>query len=343
MATTWPKRSSTNRKKLIDELLRGRESAAQLQILIHEPFGEHGSSVSAEELIGKISTSFSETLSALSLSESGEVCREGSGENSKRSGLKDRRSGALKRRNSGASETWTMVSPSTEDGHAWRKYGQKEILNSKYPSAVNTDMKCIISNIFPDFDIWSIDRSYFRCRRKFDEGCRATKQVQRINEEEPHVYQTTYIGHHTCNKYALNHSDPEEKTFVNAFDSNGKIPFIKHNDECINLYPSTSSAVKKEQVVSDVSESLSSELLGPVLLPNSAAFESLFAPAMVLPAEMGSDYGHPTSASYSCSAPSYQDLDMNFVVGSVDCDNYFHFDFDDETQLIPLASLDSAE
>ncbi|KAF8397048.1 hypothetical protein HHK36_018686 [Tetracentron sinense] len=32
------------------------------------------------------------------------------------------------------SETWTKVSPTPiDDGRAWRKYGQKEILNAKYP------------------------------------------------------------------------------------------------------------------------------------------------------------------------------------------------------------------
>ncbi|KAK4403464.1 WRKY DNA-binding transcription factor 70 [Sesamum angolense] len=58
------------------------------------------------------------------------------------------------------------------DGYAWRKYGQKDILDSQYP------------------------RCYFRCSHKY-EGCKATKQVQRI-KEEPILYQTTYFNHHTC-------------------------------------------------------------------------------------------------------------------------------------------------
>nr|GEX81056.1 probable WRKY transcription factor 41 [Tanacetum cinerariifolium] len=42
------------------------------------------------------------------------------------------------------------------DGHMWRKYGQKEILNAKYP------------------------REYYRCTYRNTHGCCATKQVQSI-------------------------------------------------------------------------------------------------------------------------------------------------------------------
>lgn len=31
------------------------------------------------------------------------------------------------------SQSRTVISPTTEDGHAWRKYGQKDILHAKYP------------------------------------------------------------------------------------------------------------------------------------------------------------------------------------------------------------------
>ncbi|TVU19878.1 EcWRKY-24, partial [Eragrostis curvula] len=60
-----------------------------------------------------------------------------------------------------------------DDGFIWRKYGQKEICDSKYP--------------------WL----YFRCTYKEDRGCMAKRQVQR-SEADPSVYFITYFGEHTC-------------------------------------------------------------------------------------------------------------------------------------------------
>lgn len=60
-----------------------------------------------------------------------------------------------------------------EDGYIWRKYGQKEILNSSHP------------------------RLYFRCSYKHDSGCPATRQVQH-SDHDPSLYVITYFGHHTC-------------------------------------------------------------------------------------------------------------------------------------------------
>lgn len=60
-----------------------------------------------------------------------------------------------------------------EDGHSWRKYGQKDILGAKYP------------------------RSYYRCTYRDVQGCCAIKQVQR-NDENPLVFDITYKGKHTC-------------------------------------------------------------------------------------------------------------------------------------------------
>ncbi|XP_073125682.1 probable WRKY transcription factor 30 isoform X2 [Henckelia pumila] len=54
-----------------------------------------------------------------------------------------------------------------DDGHSWRKYGQKDIQRSKYP----------------------------RCTH--GKGCLARKQVQRSNED-PTAYEVTYKGLHTC-------------------------------------------------------------------------------------------------------------------------------------------------
>ncbi|XP_058773598.1 WRKY DNA-binding transcription factor 70-like [Vicia villosa] len=72
--------------------------------------------------------------------------------------------------------TWEKTtSVLIEDGHTWRKYGQKTIANSKY------------------------FRSYYRCTHS-DQHCEAMKHVQRIQENPP-LYRTTCYGHHTCKSY----------------------------------------------------------------------------------------------------------------------------------------------
>ncbi|KAK4835069.1 hypothetical protein QYF36_004824 [Acer negundo] len=182
---------AVNRKnKAIEELVQGKEFAGQLQVLLlQKPFGGDGSSAAAEELAGKILRTFTETLSVLggggeTTSSAGEVVEEEgdslvsgggrseeSGESKKRlMGPKGRR-GCYKRKKN--SETWRRMTSTIEDGHAWRKYGQKDILNTKYP------------------------RSYFRCTHKYERGCKATKQVQKM-EDNPQMYETIYIGNHTC-------------------------------------------------------------------------------------------------------------------------------------------------
>ncbi|XP_010252412.1 PREDICTED: WRKY transcription factor 55 [Nelumbo nucifera] len=60
-----------------------------------------------------------------------------------------------------------------DDGYTWRKYGQKEILGSKFP------------------------RSYYRCTHKNFYGCDAKKQVQRL-DDDPKTFEIIYYGVHTC-------------------------------------------------------------------------------------------------------------------------------------------------
>ncbi|OIV94019.1 hypothetical protein TanjilG_19380 [Lupinus angustifolius] len=67
------------------------------------------------------------------------------------------------------------VDGSHEDGYNWRKYGQKDILGTKYP------------------------RSYYRCTCRNTQGCQATKQVQR-SDEDPTIFDITYRGKHTCSQ-----------------------------------------------------------------------------------------------------------------------------------------------
>ncbi|WZY90820.1 hypothetical protein YC2023_047555 [Brassica napus] len=64
-----------------------------------------------------------------------------------------------------------------DDNHTWRKYGQKEILGSKFP------------------------RAYYRCTHQKLYNCPAKKQVQRLNDD-PFTFRVTYRGSHTCQIYS---------------------------------------------------------------------------------------------------------------------------------------------
>ncbi|KAK7406060.1 hypothetical protein VNO78_07676 [Psophocarpus tetragonolobus] len=84
-----------------------------------------------------------------------------------------------------------------EDGHNWRKYGQKDILSAKYP------------------------RSYYRCTFRKRKGCLATKHVQR-SEEDPTMLDITYRGSHTCKEndgvVAPKSADNDEKIHSNNIE-----------------------------------------------------------------------------------------------------------------------------
>ncbi|KAK6240388.1 hypothetical protein SCA6_005777 [Theobroma cacao] len=82
------------------------------------------------------------------------------------------------KRNAGRS--WTVLVHSDmvlgelpSDGCNWRKYGQKDILNARFP------------------------REYYRCAHRHTQGCFATKEVQR-EDEDPMFITVTYKGMHTC-------------------------------------------------------------------------------------------------------------------------------------------------
>ncbi|KAL2661618.1 hypothetical protein GLYMA_03G256700v4 [Glycine max] len=83
----------------------------------------------------------------------------------------------------------TGLEGSLDDGYSWRKYGQKDILGAKFP------------------------RGYYRCTQRNVQGCLATKQVQR-SDEDPTTIEVTYRGRHTCT---------QAKHLNKAFSSNIKI------------------------------------------------------------------------------------------------------------------------
>ncbi|XP_062197952.1 probable WRKY transcription factor 14 [Phragmites australis] len=61
-----------------------------------------------------------------------------------------------------------------DDGHQWRKYGEKKLSSSNFP------------------------RFYYRCTYKNEMKCPATKQVQQKDTSDPPLFSVTYFNHHTC-------------------------------------------------------------------------------------------------------------------------------------------------
>ncbi|XP_050385095.1 WRKY DNA-binding transcription factor 70 [Argentina anserina] len=264
MATTWLEAlPADHRRIIVNQLVHGQKRARELHSLLNNG-GEDGStSRQKEELVMEIVTSFTQSLSVLNESSKlcggddhhsgttgcggGEIVKaeqshvehshcgdrnsEDSGESKKKPGLKDRR-GCYKRRKN--SESWTMVSSTVDDGQAWRKYGQKEILNAPYP------------------------RAYFRCTRKYDQGCQATKQVQQC-QDTPKLYNTTYIGKHTCKniigapQIIMGSHAPPRATVSSESGSTTAICNEKEHNGDHGGYPSISSSmipfipVKKEE------------------------------------------------------------------------------------------------
>ncbi|KAJ6804918.1 putative WRKY transcription factor 70 [Iris pallida] len=154
-------RPSPDRTAAIDELTKGLEFVSQLGAILPTDMDR--------ALIDKISGSFSSALVAL---KSG--AREEKSENfdTKKRKMESAQKGRPRKRTQPGSCTRNTTNI-LEDGYSWRKYGQKNILNSKFP------------------------RCYFRCTNKFDQNCPAMRQVQR-SEEDSSLYVITYIGEHTC-------------------------------------------------------------------------------------------------------------------------------------------------
>ncbi|XP_051137916.1 WRKY DNA-binding transcription factor 70-like [Andrographis paniculata] len=196
--------------RMAAELLKGKELAIQLLNHLKNSARDDDLVVSAEELAHQILTSFGNSLSQLSSravsveSSSAQIPAVDSGVRKKTPaplGLRNRR-GCYKRRRT--SDSWTVESSTAEDEFAWRKYGQKLILNSHYP------------------------RCYYRCTYK-NGGCKATKQVQMIKEKPNTLYQITYINHHSCSSSSSS-SNP-----IRAFYKNPN--FSLDDDDDVLVHP----------------------------------------------------------------------------------------------------------
>ncbi|CAL5192484.1 unnamed protein product [Lathyrus oleraceus] len=224
------------RGKVIDELLRGRELANQLRNILNESGDvddNNGSTTPfAEHLLKEVLMTFTNSLLFLNNTQTSEVSdvqltksEDSLESNCKSTSIVKERRGCYKRRK--VSQTWEKESEYlVEDGHQWRKYGQKTILNTKFP------------------------RNYYRCTHKIEQGCKATKQVQKI-QEDPSLFKTVYYGHHTCrilqspeiivdSSLSPSHHSSMFLSFDNSFPTPAKqdCPFLSSPS-----YPSTSSSI----------------------------------------------------------------------------------------------------
>ncbi|KAJ9539814.1 hypothetical protein OSB04_026320, partial [Centaurea solstitialis] len=167
-----------NKKRMMESLIRGRNSAKKLQNLFLGEVKDDGS-VSVDDLMMDMTESFHGSLSMLTSCNSNGFSRVSACShrppgvyNGKKPAMAVKKGrGCYKRRSMDAK---AKFSDTIEDGYAWRKYGQKEILYSKFP------------------------RCYYRCTHKIDHGCKALKQVQKMEDEGSNMFHITYFGHHTC-------------------------------------------------------------------------------------------------------------------------------------------------
>lgn len=201
---------------LISELIQGKEFAEQL-------CSHLSSSSSLEEkelLVEKILSSYEKALSLLNVGETdvinGKMMMDslcsfiGGSPKSEVSDQDFNHKDSIKKRK--MMPRWTKqvkdcsgtgLEGSQDDGYSWRKYGQKDILGSKFP------------------------RGYYRCTHRNVQGCLATKQVQR-SDEDPTILEITYRGRHTCTQASQVKKTLPLKRKVGLMENN---PMRKHQDD----------------------------------------------------------------------------------------------------------------
>ncbi|MFS7958365.1 putative transcription factor WRKY family [Helianthus anomalus] len=280
-----------NKDRLIETLTRGRDSAQRLQSFLRLRVNVDGS-VPVKDLLAEILESFSGGLSMLNYTDSGEISRVPASPTvfqvpdvctgKKPAPVVKERRGCYKRRRTVDSRV--KISTTMEDGYAWRKYGQKEILNSKFP------------------------RCYFRCTHKHFHGCKAVKQVQKLEEGESNMFHITYFGKHTCpSPDSL--SQQHYEVALNLEDSKNNNPLPNSPSTNTNIHTSVKQEVDSKAQSTDVSDNISSG--------NDDQSSSAIRWNEVLRADLGSCHEGASFMRFdledsSASTSSYGYLNMDF-------------------------------
>ncbi|KAJ0772033.1 putative transcription factor WRKY family [Helianthus annuus] len=280
--------------RLIETLIRGRDSAQRLQSFLQLRMNVDGS-VPVKDLLAEILESFSGGLSMLNYTDSGEISRVPASPmvfqvpdvctGKKPAPVVKERRGCYKRRRTVDSRV--KISTTMEDGYAWRKYGQKEILNSKFP------------------------RCYFRCTHKHFHGCKAVKQVQKLEEGESNMFHITYFGKHTCpSPDSLSHQHYE--VVLNLEDSKNNNLLPNSPSTITNIHTCVKQEVESKAQSTDVSDNISSG--------NDDQSSSAIRWNEVLRADLGSCHEGASfmrfdleDSSASTSSHGYLNMDFHFL------------------------------
>ncbi|XP_024188456.1 probable WRKY transcription factor 70 isoform X2 [Rosa chinensis] len=172
MEWTWPESVSSNRQRVVEELVQGREMVNQLQRCLS------GDVRSAEGLVTKILGSFTNTLRILNGSEE----------------AKEELISQIQANSPTSTVTASGSAAAGTDSLSW------DALDDAGKSEDSNEESYKSTETFKDRRGSYKRRNYFRCTHKFDQGCKATKHVQRI-KDEPQLFRTTYYGNHTCTDY----------------------------------------------------------------------------------------------------------------------------------------------
>ncbi|KAJ0743332.1 putative transcription factor WRKY family [Helianthus annuus] len=215
-SSSWPESLPSNRIKAIQELKDGHILTDKLREVHGRPEKIESDLEAVNNVVIQILGMFDSTLSILrSSSLNGshhnpndmrcindwDAKKPGNfGERTKKSTTRLNTKTGWKKNRTNISTVTHITSTFIDDEYAWRKYGQKVILNSKY------------------------QRNYYRCSYKFEQGCQATKQVQMIDDELP-KYKITYCGHHTCNnlqrsQIVVEAPSPSDNSVLISFETN---------------------------------------------------------------------------------------------------------------------------
>ncbi|XP_077229925.1 putative WRKY transcription factor 41 [Tasmannia lanceolata] len=314
-----------DQKQLINELTQGRDFAKQLQNLSTAP-------ELRELYVQKILSSFTKALTLLKGNDlegdpqpNGPIMgtdsprslsRSPRSENSDRV-FKDQERGDISKKRKMLPKwseqmrisTGTGLEGPLEDGYSWRKYGQKDILGAKYP------------------------RGYYRCTHRNVQGCLATKQVQR-SDEDPTIFDVTYRGHHTCfraNNRILTLPLPEKQeqpillNFRNGLKvKNENMDYPEVNSSSFSFPSASFDYSKPENHIFSPSTTLENNFIGSFSPPfiSPATSESNYFPVSSFgggyPNLMTSESDLTEIISANTSASNSPKLDLDFTLDQFD-------------------------